>query len=324
MCQIKKKENYKKESSETIRKIGFQSKQTKNSKQLEQSAGCLHTESFQFEAFLKQTEQSSNIVLNDFLEWFIGFFEAEGSFSHWFDGKKWRFQIEITQKGPKLMYKIKKKMGFGNVLCFCRNKQTYWRYQISKRTHIQTIIFLFNGNLMTNHKYHMFFRFAFAFSRLNKIPMHLLEKNSHPISLSTYWLSGFLEGDGGFWAAQKKTKARTKLSSGLYVKFYVTQKNEFGLLNQIKNVFEISGNIYQLNNGQTPVLYNRLETCQLKSLQKIRIYLQTYPFLGQKNLLVKRWIRLIGYKEKDYPMTKKSSQKLTRLIASTKQASLIS
>ena len=177
---------------------------------------------------------------------------------------------------------------------------------------------------MTEHKYRMFFRFAIVFSRVNKIPLHLLAKNSHPVSLNNSWLSGFLEGNGGFWAAQKKTKAPTKLSTGLYVKFSVTQKNEFGLLNQIKTVFEISGNIYQLNNGQTPVLYNRLETSQLESLNKIRIYLQTYPFLGQKNILLKQWIRLIGYKEKDYPMTKKSSQKLTRLIASTKQASLIS
>lgn len=324
MCQIQKKENYKKESSETIRKIGFQSKQTKNSNQLEHSVGCLHAQSFQFEAFLKQTGQTSNLGLNGFLEWFIGFFEAEGSFSHWFDGKEWRFQIEITQKDPKLMYKIKKKIGFGNVTCFCQNNQTYWRYQISKPTHIKTMIFLFNGNLMTNHKYHMFFRFALAFSRLNKIPMHLLKKNPHPVCLSTYWLSGFLEGNGGFWAVQEKTKVRTKLSSGLYVKFYVAQKNEFELLNQIKTVFEISSNVYKLNNGNTSVIYNCLETCELKSLQKIRIYLQTYPFLGQKNCLVKRWIRLIGYKEKDYPFTKKSSQKLTRLVISTKQASLIS
>ena len=312
MCQMQKKQNYKKGSSETIRKIKFQSKQIK-----------IGTESFQFETFLKQTKQTSNIVLNSFLEWFIGFFEAEGSFSHRFDGKKWRFQIDITQRDPKLLYKIKKKIGFGNVTYFYQNKQIYWRYQINKQNHIKTMIFLFNGNLMTGHKYHMFFRFVIAFSHLHKIPIGLFEKNQCPVSLKTYWLSGFLEGNGGFWAAQKKIKAPTKLSSGLHVKFYLTQKNEFDLLNQIKSIFEISGTVYQLNNGDTSAFYNRLETCQLKSLQTIRVYLQTYPFLGQKNILVKRWIRLIGYKEKDYPLTKKSSQKLTRLVASTQQASLI-
>ena len=69
-----------------------------------------------------------------FLEWFIGFFEDEGSFCHWFDGKKNRCQIEITQKDPRLMYKIKKNLGFGNVCQFTKETDGifYWRYSTSR------------------------------------------------------------------------------------------------------------------------------------------------------------------------------------------------
>jgi hypothetical protein len=39
-----------------------------------------------------------SMINQRFFEWFISFFEAEGSFSSWFDGKRKRLQIEITQK----------------------------------------------------------------------------------------------------------------------------------------------------------------------------------------------------------------------------------
>jgi hypothetical protein len=297
-----------KESSETTRKTMFQQKNIKNGKK---------SSTFQFAAYFKMRNGQHSST--DFLEWFIGFFEAEGSFSHWFDGKKWRCQIEITQKDPKLMYKIKKNFGFGHTTFFRRNVTTYWRYQVGKKDHLQALIFLCNGNLVTDHKFQSFKTFVNQFYKCyNEKPIQILEKNQKNISLDTYWLSGFLEGDAGFWAAQKKNSKQIKLSTGLLIKFYVTQKNELVLLNQIRNVFEISTKIYQLNNGDSTMLYNRLETSNLNSLKIIRNYLEIHPFLGQRNVLVKRWIRLLEYKEKDYPLTEKSSQKLRRLVLSTK------
>lgn len=79
------------------------------------------------------------------------FFEAEGSFTTWFN-KKQRFQISITQKDPKLMYKIKISLGFGNVISFTRNNKKYWCYQTSSSKNLKRFILLFNGNLITSKK----------------------------------------------------------------------------------------------------------------------------------------------------------------------------
>mgnify|MGYP000733765968 CR=1 FL=1 len=259
-----------------------------------------------------------------FLEWFIGFFEAEGSFTSWLDGKKKRVQVEITQKDPKLMYKIKKSLGFGNVTSYKKDhsQQTYWRYQTSKKEMLIRLIYLFNNNLITDQKFQKFQNFILKFNQIhntNFVPI----KNSHKISLNSAWLSGFLEGDGGFWATllQPQIK-RTQLKTGLKIKFYITQKEEFVLLHQIKKLFEISSELNpKLTNGHTLIKYNRLETSNLKSLTKIRTYLETFKFYGQRQILLKRWCRLIDYKIKTYPYTKKSWIKLKRLVLATKNHS---
>lgn len=274
---------------------------------------------FNFENYLKygKPKQISN-PNKDFLEWFLGFFEAEGSFSHWFDGKKYCLQIEITQKDPKLMYKIKKNLGFGNVTQFLRNNKIYWRYSTSKKECLISFIYLFNGNFITVHKNSMLSNFIKNFNKIYNNSIIII-KPQIQLSLKSYWLSGFLEGDGGFWAKKRKRKNQKKLNTGLIIKFYVTQKNELLLLNAIKMVFKIPSNIYQIHNGHTPDKYNRLETCNLENLKSIKTYLEMYPFLGQRNILIKQWIRLIDYKINDYPLTLKSSKKLTRLILSTKK-----
>jgi LAGLIDADG endonuclease len=263
----------------------------------------------------------------DFLEWFIGFFEAEGSFCYWFDGKKNRCQIEITQKDPKLMYKVKKNFGFGNVSKFTKEKDDifYWRYSTSRFDNLQRLIFLFNGNFITFYKKAMFSDFIKNFNDVYNVTV-LLQPNKKillkPLFIQmqkSYWLSGFLEGDGGFWAKQFKKPNKKKLNTGLKIKFYITQKNEIFLLSTIKTLFKIPSGIYQIRNGYTSFQYNRLETSHVKSLILIKNYLQKHPFLGQKKILIKRWIRLIDYKLNDYPLTSISSKKLTRLVLSTKQ-----
>ena len=303
------------ESSETTRET-FKSLQ--NKRQINNYGLQSRTNVFNFEDYLKYgTPQQISNPNTHFLEWFIGFFEAEGSFCHWFDGKKDRFQIEINQKDPQLMYKIKKYLGFGNVIQFKRKDKIYWRYSTSSFINIKRFILLFNGNFITNHKNIQFYDFLKIFNQIYTESITIL-KSKVILSLNSYWLSGFLEGDGGFWVTQLENLNKKKLNTGLKIKFYITQKNEFVLLNQIKILFDIQTNIYKIHNGNKLQKYNRLETCDLESLKLIKSYLQKYPFLGQRQILVKRWIRLIDYKINDYPLTPKSSKKLTRLIFSTK------
>lgn len=253
-----------------------------------------------------------------FLEWFVGFFEAKGSFSNWFDGKRHFFQIEIHQNDPKLMYKIKKNLGFGQIIEFSKNNQQYWRYSTSNFINLQRLIFLFNGNLVTSHKNLIFSHFVEQFTNVYNISIILL-KPKIKFSLESYWLSGFFEGIGGFWATQRKNLKEKQLNSGLEVKFYIIQQEELILLNYIKVLFHIPTNVYKTFNKNTLTKYNCLETCNLESLKYIKAYLEKYPFLGKKKILIKRWIRLIDYKLNDYPFTLKSIKKLNRLVNSIKK-----
>lgn len=304
------------DSSETTRET-FKSLQTK--RQIKNYNVESTNNLFNFENYDQFVKPQQIKKLNiDFLEWFIGFFEAEGSFCNWFDGKKDRFQIEINQKDPKLMYKIKKNLGFGNVTQFKQKDEVYWCYSTSSFINIKRFILLFNGNFITYHKNIQFYDFLNKFNQIYT-ESNIILKPKIILSLNSYWLSGFLEGDGGFFVVQRKILNKKKLNIGLKIKFYITQKNELKLLTNIKILFQIPTNIYKIYNGNQFQKYNHLETCNLESLKLIKNYLEKYPFLGQRKILVKRWIRLIDYKLNDYPLTVKSSKKLTRLILSTKK-----
>lgn len=275
---------------------------------------------FNFDSYIKNgTPIHKPFPEKFFLEWFIGFFEAEGSFTTWFD-KKQRFEISITQKDPKLMFKIKTSLGFGNVTSFTSNNKKYWRYQTSSAKNLNQFILLFNGNLITSKKKEQFKIWVEFINKTYKKDYIILE-NLIAVSLKTGWLSGFLEGDGGFYAKSNDFVYRSKdgsLSYRIKMKFYITQKDETELLKQIKNIFQIPSDIYLITNGHSIDKYNRLETSVLICHQKIFNYLTIYPFIGQRNILIKRWGRLIDYRTKKYPITEKSINKLKKLIESTK------
>lgn len=179
---------------------------------------------------------------------------------------------------------------------------------------------LFNGNLLTERK-KIQFKSWVELINLTYETNYCLLPHTRKVSLQTAWLSGFLEGDGGFWASPHNVISTLKdgsLSYRIRMKFYITQKDELQLLIEIKNLFNISNSISQITNGHTTVKYNRFETGLLESHQQVKCYLKSFPFLGQRNILIKRWGRLIDYRVKKYPITEKSIIKLKRLISATK------
>lgn len=257
-----------------------------------------------------------------FLEWFIGFFEADGCLLKWPDqNQKDRFGFDITQKDVKLMYKIRTGLGFGKVTEIVKtNNQIYWRYSVYDLKNLTRLIWLFNGNLITVKKQKQFEIWVTAFNKRYNSSI-LVSERKPEICFKNAWLSGFFEGDAGFWANPKQIVRVNKDNSQSYnirMKFYITQKDEKELLNQIKQLLQIPSNIYQITNGHSNEKYNRLETSLLKSHLLLIEYLTKYPFLGKRQILFNRWIRVLGYRINNYPITKKSIIKLERLILNTK------
>lgn len=110
--------------------------------------------SFNFQKYIeKGTPQHRPFPDKVFLEWFIGFFEAEGCFQAWKEKNGlYRFGIEINQKEPGLMFKIRTRLGFGRVIEYSKKGELYFRFYTNKREHLERLILLFDGHLITEKK----------------------------------------------------------------------------------------------------------------------------------------------------------------------------
>lgn len=280
---------------------------------------------FNFIDYIKfATPSHISLIDNTFLEWFIGFFEAKGSFLIWCTKNySKRFGVEITQQDPKLLYKIKKNLGFGRVteVNFKDNKK-YWRFYSSDFGNLCRLIILFNGNLITNKKNMQFQLWVNEINKIKHKNFIVLQRNLEP-HFTNGWLSGFLESNGNFYVKEKNFIKINKDGSKAYnikMKFYITQKNEDKLLIKIKQLLNIPINKYEISNKKSTINYNRLETSQLKSHLLLIQYLDNYPFLGKRFITLSRWKRLVGYKINKYPITPKSKIKLKRLILEIKNS----
>ena len=253
-----------------------------------------------------------------FLEWFVGFFEAEGSFLQWPDSnEKDRFGIEVTQKDEKLIHKIRSELGFGLISEITKDDQTYWRYYVQNLENLKRVISLFNGNLVMVKRQERFKSWLSSFNQRHNTAF-LFSQTKLEVSLKNAWLSGFLEGDAGFYVRPTNLVRYNKNGSMKYdikMRFYITQKGEKNVLRQIKDLFQIQTGIYQITNGYSNEKYNRIETHRVECHLLLVNYLTRYCFRGQRFITFKRWERVLGYRMKDYPITEKSVLKLKRLIA---------
>ena len=78
----------------------------------------------------------------EFIDWFIGFLEGDGSFAR--NLQTGRVQLTVTQKNPKVLYFIKKSLGFGRIF---QSADGYFRYSVADKEHMGYVIKIVNGRL---------------------------------------------------------------------------------------------------------------------------------------------------------------------------------
>ena len=287
---------------------------------------------FNFDEYIKVKPSHIKKVEILFLEWFIGFVEGDGSFIVGTGACKKRKTIFfcINQKDSQLMFKIKKKLGFGVVTSFVQNNTIYHRYAVYDNKSIVRLIHLFNGNLLSNkvtkrfqlwlHEYNTKQRFVCVDS------IFILLKQAKPtLCFHSAWLSGFTDAEGGFYASLTEQK-NLKLQYRLRMKFYITQKNELELLKDIvtciheksiqkpfratsnKNPFQLlrwNFFFFQLENNvfnaeryisKSKDIY-RLEVSTERLIVFFILYFEKYPLQGKKHIIFNRWKRI--YLNKD-------------------------
>lgn len=308
-------------------------------------------EAFYFD-FSKYIENKPEHIINInqiFLEWFVGFTEGDGSFIISLKKNKTRKNMFffINQKDPKVMYKIKKELGFGQVIKYTQNNKSYYRYSISDIQNIIRIIHIFNGNLLLTKVQTSFNKWLDCYNEL--YPDEYIEnKYSCPIlNLNSGWLSGFIDAKGCFYGnislkndIQKKINILPKMKKNWSDKDYqlfqhisqykpsivqkmtliqISTKETNELLKKILFLFK-SKSFYIFQNSKAKKLTNkkyvRIEFSNLDSQTIIIDYLSNYPLKTIKNISFKKWMRVYLRRKEGVHLSPKGTQRLYRLVKS--------
>jgi len=140
-----------------------------------------------------------------------------------------------------LIYFIQKQFGFGNVTDVVpKGGNPYWRYLVEDLPTLLQLIDLLNGNIVLQKKRTSFLKWLQVFNTRHNTQI-LFRDEAPQITLTDGWLSGFLEGDGGFSVNQNFIRDNKKSQSYmLKQRFFITQKDGIDLLNQIRLLLEIT------------------------------------------------------------------------------------
>ena len=156
-------------SSETIRKTTF---------------------NFDFSNYAKNTVSHKKTINKDFLEWFIGFTEGDGSFIV----SNNRLFFIINQKQEKILHNIRTNLGFGKVSTY----KNYSRFIVADKNNIDKLIFIFNGNLVLDKTNTRFLSWLQAKNQYCNEKIHYLNKKKLLSFKDNAWLSGFIDAEGCF------------------------------------------------------------------------------------------------------------------------------
>jgi len=279
-----------------------------------------------------------------FLEWFIGFAEGDGCF--WLKKQNGsqipRLLFEVGQKDPKVLYWIKKMLGFGIVRSWTRAStgSVYWSYTVHSKPNVTRLIALFNGNLVLPKRRFVFNKWVEAGGVAGCLPLYFTNKQKNinkgvSVSLDTAWLSGFIDAEGCFYA--KFSNSADSRIPRLKQKMHITQKSVFSehkILEEIRDLFLSTTNVQRLrpNKKAKPELiseYNneyenlttlssnyRVEISSVESQRLIIKYIRLFPLKTNKWIAFTRWERIIMARLRNDHLDEAKIPKLSRLAQS--------
>lgn len=290
-----------------------------------------------------QKKRNQALVTNErkFLEWFIGFFEAEGCSIYWTDGRI-RFRIEVTQQDKDLIDFIQKQFGFGSVTYLVtKNANPCWRYAVEDFSGLLQMIDLLNGNLVLQKRQTVFKKWLLVFNGLpsatnlvakqpnKQLNTQVVYKKQTPqFTLTDGWLSGFLEGDGGFYISKNFIRINKKSRAyALKMRFFVTQKDGPELIARLRSLLNVvtplrdrvNKVIDPKTNEKKERRYDLVDTATLESAKIILEYLTRFPFLGKRQITVDSWKELMEYRITKYPITAETTAIIQKLVNQTKK-----
>ena len=185
---------------------------------------CNNFDYTEFEKQYKLIYNNNKVPSYEFLTWFIGFVEGDGSF---IITNRNDLQFVITQSSEdiKILELIHVNLGFGKVVK--QGKRTH-RFIVQDIKSIYLIILLFNGNIVLPSRKKIFKKFIENFNlKINsgKINYHVVEPIDYKLlpSLNNSWLSGFTDAEGCF------TVSFLSNSNAFRLRYILSQKGDMNL-----------------------------------------------------------------------------------------------
>lgn len=241
---------------------------------------------FDFSAFYSKFSEyypNLNNPSSNFLEWFIGFSEGEGSFIL---AKRGDLAFVITQSSTdiKSLNYIKENLGFGSVIKQSIKQNTH-RFVIQDLNNLYLICLIFNGNMVFPTRNARFLTFLSFFNekllRRNLVKISPLDFCVNP-SLNDTWIAGITDGEGSFTCSL--------LSKGLGYRFryILTQKWEANRL-----VLEYILSLFCLLDG-TVVRHSvenvwEIRVNGVKNCKGLFSYFDKYPLITKKRECYLKW-----------------------------------
>lgn len=226
---------------------------------------------FNYFAFIQENNHEVDF---DFLTWFIGFAEGDGSF---IITKRGDLQFVITQGTAdiQILELIKIKLGFGTVI---KQGLRTSRFIVQDIKNLRKIILIFNGNIVFKTRQKRFQIFLENYNskilkgkiKANKI--ELIEPQTLP-NISNAWISGITDSEGCFTISflTNVTNFRTR--------FIITQKGDDNLL-QLSELIKVfnTGNIeaHSIKNNYSFIING------INNVIKIYDYFDKYPLKTKK------------------------------------------
>nr|YP_009184705.1 putative LAGLIDADG homing endonuclease [Oogamochlamys gigantea]ALO62832.1 putative LAGLIDADG homing endonuclease [Oogamochlamys gigantea] len=283
---------------------------------------------FSFTEYMKNYSPAQIKKLRQsYLEWFTGFVEGDGCFYAKHEpNNRIRLGFEISQKDPKVLYEIKKNLGFGRVYQKIKSDgQTYWVYFVSDKKGCLRILSLFNGNFILPKRRKQFNRWVQFAKKAGILPKNFVNKHSNilkgpTVSLNTGWLSGFVDAEACFYANLSTPSPRSRLSHSIKQKMHITQKSVQGeekILAQIAQLFLSKAKVAKCRGKakkfEEKTNYYRIEISSLESHQKIREYLNKFKLKTNKKIAYLQWCRVVLARELGHHLEQSRLPRLKRL-----------
>lgn len=194
----------KKITNKEINKLILKEQLSKPHTLMGSDANPLNVKKFNFDLYYKEFEHrfnKQNKPSKEFLEWFIGFFEGDGTFSI---AKRGDLSIIITQSKMdiNILNLIKDTLNIGSVIVQSKKNNTY-RWVIQNRKDIYLMSLLFNGNLVLpirSLKFNTFLSKLNYKLAINRSAENLIKYDERLVLpfLDDAWISGFTDSEGSF------------------------------------------------------------------------------------------------------------------------------